>query len=1228
MKIISYNVRGLGRGVKWGAIRRLVKQEGVDMICLQETKKEMVDKAMCQALWGHVEVVWELLPATNSAGGILCLWGENSFKLQRKISGPGFILMVGEWVQEAQIVTIVTIYSPCDINSKRSLWDTVKQLRQSMVGGLWCILGDFNSIRRPDERYTSAQTSAEDSSSREFNEWIQELEVVEVPWLGRSFTWYRPNGTSRSRLDRFLVSHEWLDRWPNSTQVTLARNFSDHCPIVLRSNEIDWGPKPFRILDCWLLDRSFKETVYHSWTSYQQPGWGGFILKEKIKNLKNSLKRWNRDQFGDTFTRVKKIESELNKLEEDTSQRELSQHEIQKRKQLQEELWTAAQAHESILRQKSRSRWIKEGDCNSRFFHMIINANRSRNSIKGVLVDGAWTAEPHKVKEEAKAYFSQRFSEPDLHRPKLDGIHFQTINQQQNSLLVAPFAEEVVRLGGWDCRSDIRPGPDGLNFKFIKRFWQLIKPDILRFLDEFHVNSAFPRGCNASFLALIPKVADPQFLNDYRPISLIGCMYKIVAKLLAKRLKKVLPTIINETQSAFIEGRHLLQSVLIANEVIDEAKRSTKSCCIFKVDFEKAYDSVSWDFLFYMLNRSGFNSKWISWMEGCLKSASISVLINGSPTSEFIPQRGLRQGDPLAPFLFNVVAEALNGLMRTAVEANLYKGFNIGDSEVSIRLLQYADDTIFFGEASMDNLKAIKAILRTFELVSGLKINFAKSSFGAFGMNDQWKQMAARYLNCRQLVLPFVYLGIPIGANPRRAHMWEPIIQKCERRLARWQQRFISFGGRVALIQSVLTSIPIYYFSFFRVPQTVISKLIKLQRKFLWGGGLESKKIAWISWEKVCLPKHKGGLGIKEIETFNLALLGKWMWNLMQHQGSLWVAILEAKYGGWRGLTEEGSVNMQSIWWRDLKRAIQHSPYGISLQQQLKWKVEAGDKVKFWEDRWICNEQSLAEKYPRLYLISSQQQQLIGQMGEHINSTWEWRFSWRRSLFDSEIDLAITFLSEVEGQSIHHHGADSWEWVADQSGIYSTQSAYEVLLEEAAVESIEECFEVLWKIRIPSKVAVFAWRLLRDRLPTKSNLRDRQVQILDMTCPFCRRVEEDASHLFIHCSKIQPLWWDSMSWINLKGALPLSIKHLFMQYSFLQDASSRNRRWQYWWLAITWSTWQLRNKILFSGATFDGIKLVEDATFLMWTWLHNLEKDFTLHFNQWSSNFRHHFLQQ
>ena len=422
-----------------------------------------------------------------------------------------------------------------------------------------------------------------------------------------------------------------------------------------------------------LANNSFKATVHQCWTSHQQLGWGGYILKEKIKRLKQRLKFWNQEQFGDTLKKVKKVEAELNKLEEDTIQRELSSQEVMKMIQLQEALWVDAQAHESLLRQKVRARWIKEGDCNSRYFHLLMNVNRRNNSLKGVMIDGTWTDEPHKVKEEVRSFFSQRLQEPDYYRPRLDGISFQTINQHQNDMLVAPFQEEEVKQAVYDCGSEKSRGPDGLNFKFIKKFWQLFKPDVLRFLDEFHANGVFSRGCNASFIALIPKVADPHLLNDYRPISLIGCMYKIVAKLLATRMKKVMPSIIDEAQSAFIEGRHLLHSALIANEVIEEAKRSSKSCLVFKVDYEKAYDSVSWDFLLYMLRRTCFSSKWVKWIEGCMKSASISVLVNDSPTAEFLPQRGLRQGDPLAPFLFNDVVEALNGLMRRAMEESYTK---------------------------------------------------------------------------------------------------------------------------------------------------------------------------------------------------------------------------------------------------------------------------------------------------------------------------------------------------------------------------------------------------------------------------------------------------------------------------------------------------------------------------------------------------------------------------
>ena len=436
---------------------------------------------------------------------------------------------------------------------------------------------------------------------------------------------------------------------------------------------------------------------------------------------------WNRDQYGNTLKKVQQIEADLNRLEDDSINRQLVPHEMMTRKKLQEELWAAALSHESLMRQKARVRWIKEGDCNSRYFHLLMNSRRTNNAVKGVIIDGSWVDDPARVKEEVRCFFNNRFSEPEQSRPVLNGVRFNGIGQLQHDMLVGSFNEEEIRAAVWDCGSEKSPGPDGLNFKFIKQFWEVLKPDFRRFFDEFHANGVFPRGSNASFITLIPKLKDPQNLSEYRPISLIGCVYKIVAKLLANRLKKVMPNIIDKKQSAFISGRHLLHSVLIANEAVEEAKRCHKPCLVFKVDYERAYDSVSWVFLSYMMRRLGFCPKWICWIEGCLHSATISVLVNGSPTNEFIPHRGLRQGDPLAPLLFNIVAEGLTGLMREALDKSLFSNLLVGKNNIPVNILQYADDTIFFGEATMQNVKTIKSILRSFELVSGLKINFGQS---------------------------------------------------------------------------------------------------------------------------------------------------------------------------------------------------------------------------------------------------------------------------------------------------------------------------------------------------------------------------------------------------------------------------------------------------------------------------------------------------------------------
>ena len=220
---------------------------------------------------------------------------------------------------------------------------------------------------------------------------------------------------------------------------------------------------------------------------------------------------------------------------------------------------------------------------------------------------------------------------------------------------------------------------------------------------------------------------------------------------------------------------------------------------------------------------------------------------------EFIPQRGLRQGDLLAPFLFYIVAKGLTGLMREAQEKNLFEGFKVWKNNVDISILQYADDTVFFG-TTLENVRTIKVMLRSFELVSGLKINFAKSRFGTIGETEQWILNATTYLNCRLLSIPFSYLGIPIGANPRHSETWDSIVKKCERKLSKWKQKYLSCGRRVTLIKSVLNSIPIFFFSFFRVLKKVVDRLVGLQSRFLWGGNSDQKKIAWVNWGTVCLP--------------------------------------------------------------------------------------------------------------------------------------------------------------------------------------------------------------------------------------------------------------------------------------------------------------------------------------------------------------------------------------
>jgi len=378
------------------------------------------------------------------------------------------------------------------------------------------------------------------------------------------------------------------------------------------------------------------------------------------------------------------------------------------------------------------------------------------------------------------------------------------------------------------CGETKSPGPDGFNFLFLKHNWEVLKNDVNNAVRWFWKEGKIPKGCNASFITLVPKKQTPLDLDDYIPISLVGCVYKIISKILANRLKTVLPKIIDNTQSAFIKGRGLLDSILVANEIVEEYRQKKKRLAIVKVDYEKAYDSVNWDFLYHMMERMGFCDRWISWVKECLGSSSVSVLVNGSPTNEFTPTRGLRQGDPMAPFLFLIVAEGLAGLVRQAVKKDLYSGIKVGSNETNVGLLQFADDTLFLCEAKAQNARTLKAILRSFELALGLRVNFSKTKVGGLGLDASMLKVFSNTLNCKHMDIPFVYLGMPIGGNPRLKQFWQPMIENVSSRLANWKGKLISMAGRVCLIKSVLSALPLYYMSFYKMPKYVSNKLLKM----------------------------------------------------------------------------------------------------------------------------------------------------------------------------------------------------------------------------------------------------------------------------------------------------------------------------------------------------------------------------------------------------------------
>ncbi|KAL9840753.1 putative RNA-directed DNA polymerase [Arabidopsis thaliana] len=562
----------------------------------------------------------------------------------------------------------------------------------------------------------------------------------------------------------------------------------------------------------------------------------------------------------------------------------------------------------------------------------------------------------------------------------------------------------------------------------------------------------------------------------------------------------------------------------------------------------------------------------------CITTVQYKVLINGQPKGLIIPERGLRQGDPLSPYLFILCTEVLIANIRKAERQNLITGIKVATPSPAVSHLLFADDSLFFCKANKEQCGIILEILKQYESVSGQQINFSKSSI-QFGhkVEDSIKADIKLILGIHNLGGMGSYLGLPESLGGSKTKVFSFVRDRLQSRINGWSAKFLSKGGKEVMIKSVAAALPTYVMSCFRLPKAITSKLTSAVAKFWWSSNGDSRGMHWMAWDKLCSSKSDGGLGFRNVDDFNSALLAKQLWRLITAPDSLFAKVFKGRYFRKSNPLDSIKSYSPSYGWRSMISARS------LVYKGLIKRVGSGASISVWNDPWILAQFPRPAKYGGSIVDPSLKVKSLIDSRSNF-----WNIDLLKELFDPE-DVPLISALPIGNPNME----DTLGWHFTKAGNYTVKSGYHTArldLNEGTTligPDLTTLKAYIWKVQCPPKLRHFLWQILSGCVPVSENLRKRGI-LCDKGCVSCGAPEESINHTLFQCHPARQIW--ALSQIpTAPGIFPsnsifTNLDHLFWRIPSGVDAAP------YPW--IIWYIWKARNEKVFENVDKDPMEIL------------------------------------